>query len=68
MDVSQAQQAKQLRDVNTKQRKLVVDLSLDKEPLQSVIRYRTRKELATAMRAKTNVHRPSGDLYEDSKN
>jgi hypothetical protein len=53
MDVSQAQEAKQLRDVNTKQRKLVADLSLDKEPLQSVIRYRTRKEFATAMRAKT---------------
>ena len=38
MDVSQAQEAKQLRDENTKLRKLVVDLSLDKEALQSVIR------------------------------
>jgi putative transposase len=31
MDVSQAHEAKQLRDENTKLRKLVVDLSLDKE-------------------------------------
>jgi putative transposase len=38
MDVSQAQEAKQLRDENTKLRKLVADLSLDKEALQSVIR------------------------------
>lgn len=40
MDVSQAQEAKQLRDENTKLRKLVADLSLDKEALQSVIRKR----------------------------
>ena len=38
MEVSQAQEAKQLRDENTKLRKLVADLSLDKEALQSVIR------------------------------
>jgi len=38
MDVSQAQEAKQLRDENMKLRKLVADLSLDKEALQSVIR------------------------------
>jgi len=38
MDVSQAQKAKQLRDENTRLRKLVADLSLDKEALQSVIR------------------------------
>ena len=31
MDVSEAQEAKQLRDENTKLRKLVADLSLDKE-------------------------------------
>jgi putative transposase len=37
MDVSQAQEAKQLRDENRKLRKLVADLSLDKEALQSVI-------------------------------
>jgi putative transposase len=36
--MSQAQEAKQLRDENTKLRKLVADLSLDKEALQSVIR------------------------------
>ena len=38
MSVSEAQEAKQLRDENTKLRKLVADLSLDKEALQSVIR------------------------------
>ncbi len=38
MDVSHAQEAKQLRDENTKLRKPVADLSLDKEALQSVIR------------------------------
>ena len=38
MDVSQAQEAKQLRDENTRLRKLVADLSLDKEMLQAVIR------------------------------
>ena len=38
MDESQAQEAKQLRDENTRLRKLVADLSLDKETLQSVIR------------------------------
>jgi putative transposase len=38
MDVSEAQEAKQLRDENTRLRKLVADLSLDKEALQTVIR------------------------------
>jgi putative transposase len=38
MDASQAQEAKQLRDENTRLGKLVADLSLDKEALQSVIR------------------------------
>lgn len=37
MSVSEAQEAKRLRDENTKLRKLVADLSLDKEALQSVI-------------------------------
>jgi len=38
MEVSQAQEVKQLREENTRLRKLVADLSLDKEALQSVIR------------------------------
>jgi putative transposase len=38
MEVSEAQEAKQLRDENTRLRKLVADLSLDKDVLQSVIR------------------------------
>jgi putative transposase len=38
MEVSEAQEAKQLRDENTRLRKLVADLSLDQETLQSVIR------------------------------
>ena len=37
MDVNQAREA-QLRDENTKLQKLVADLSLDKEALQSAIR------------------------------
>jgi len=38
MDVSQAQEARQLRNENMRLRKSVADLSLDKEALQSVIR------------------------------
>jgi putative transposase len=38
MDATQAQEAKQLRDENSRLRKLVADLSLDEEALQSVIR------------------------------
>ena len=34
MDVNAAQEAKQLRDENTRLKKLVVDLSLDKEMLR----------------------------------
>ena len=37
MDVSQAQEVKQLRDENNRLRKLVADLSLDKDALQWVI-------------------------------
>ena len=37
MDVSQAQEAKLLRDETTRLRKLVADLSLDKDMLQAVI-------------------------------
>ena len=37
MDVNEAQEAKQLRDENTKLKKRVVDLSLDKEMLKAVI-------------------------------
>ncbi len=38
MDASQAQEVKQLRDENMRLKKLVADLALDKEALQSVIR------------------------------
>ncbi len=38
MNVSEAQEAKQLRDENGRLKKLVADLSLDKDALQSVIR------------------------------
>ena len=38
MDVNEAQEAKQLRDENARLKKLVADLSLDKDMLQSVIR------------------------------
>ena len=38
MDVSEAQEVKQLRDENGRLKKRVADLSLDKDTLQSVIR------------------------------
>ena len=38
MEVSEAQETKQLRDENARLKKLVADLSLDKDALQSVIR------------------------------
>jgi putative transposase len=38
MDVSEVQEVKQLRDENARLKKLVADLSLDKDMLQSVIR------------------------------
>jgi len=38
MDVSEAQEVKQRREENTRLKKLVADLSLDKDMLQSVIR------------------------------
>ncbi len=38
MSVSEAQEMKQLREENARLKKLVADLSLDKDMLQSVIR------------------------------
>jgi putative transposase len=38
LDASEAQEMKQLRDENARLKKLVADLSLDKDMLQSVIR------------------------------
>ena len=38
MSVSEAQEARQLRDENARLKKLVAELSLDKDALQSVIR------------------------------
>jgi putative transposase len=38
MDVSEAQEVKQLRDENSRLKRLVADLTLDKDMLQSVIR------------------------------
>lgn len=37
MDVSEAQEAKQLREENARLKRLVADLSLDKDALQSLI-------------------------------
>lgn len=41
MDVSEAQEVKQLREENSRLKKLVADLSLDKDMLPSVIRKNT---------------------------
>ena len=38
MNVSEAQEVKQLRDENARLKKVVADLSLDKDMLQSLIR------------------------------
>jgi putative transposase len=38
LEVNEAQELKQLREENTRLKKLVADLSLDKDMLQSVIR------------------------------
>jgi putative transposase len=38
MEVSEAQEVKQLREENARLKKLVAELSLDKDALQSVIR------------------------------
>jgi putative transposase len=38
LDVSEAQEVKQLREENARLKKLVADLSLDKDMLQSVLR------------------------------
>ncbi len=38
MNVSEAQEARQLREENARLKRLVADLSLDKDALQSVIR------------------------------
>ena len=38
LEVSEAQELKQLREENARLKKLVADLSLDKDMLQSVIR------------------------------
>lgn len=38
MEVSEAQEVKQLREENARLKRLVADLSLDKDALQSVIR------------------------------
>jgi putative transposase len=38
MDLAEAQELKQLRDENTRLKKLVADLSLDKDALQFVIK------------------------------
>ena len=38
MDVSEAEEVKHLRDENARLKKLVADLSLDKDMLQSVLR------------------------------
>jgi putative transposase len=64
MDVSQAQEAKQLRDENTKPRKLVADLSPDKEALQSVIRKKLELVALKPLSSKCAGSMPSAALQE----
>ena len=56
LDVSEAKRLKQLEDENAKLRKLVADLSLDREMLQDVIRRKLRpgrkRKLATTTAAR----------------
>ncbi len=47
MDVSEAQEVKQLREENARLKRLVAELSLDKDALQSVIRKTTWASRAT---------------------
>jgi putative transposase len=48
MEVSEAREAKQLRDENARLQKLVAELSLDKDALQSVIRKSRARPRASA--------------------
>ncbi len=66
MDVSQAQEAKELRDENTRLRKLMADLSPDKEALQSVIRKNGQLvalKAAVEQTKRSIVHRQNSKRY-----
>ncbi len=53
MDVSEAEKAKHLRDENARLKKLVADLSLDKNMLQSVIK---KPPSARSTKGRTEAH------------
>jgi putative transposase len=53
MDVNEVQEVKQVREENARLKKLLADLSLDKEPVQSVIRknvWSSRRRLQVLLR------------------
>jgi putative transposase len=58
MDVSEAQEVKQLREENARLKKLVADLSLDKDMLESVI----RKKLPGLVERRAEVRRLIGEF------
>ena len=64
MDVSEAQEASGMRDENARLRKLVADLSLDKEALQSVIEKtagaRSDEGICRAHPPEVRLHRAPG--------
>src|SRR6267378_1575863 len=56
MDVSEAQEVKQLREENARLMKQVADLSLDKDMLQSVI----RRHALGSLERRAEARRPAG--------
>src|SRR6266849_10346383 len=63
MDVSEAQEVKQLREENARLKKLVADLSLDKDMLQSVI----RKKLLGLVARRAEVRRLIGEFHTSER-
>jgi putative transposase len=65
MDVSQAQEARQLREENAQLKKLVADLSLNKDALQSVIRKTVWS--AARLQPKDSMIERSAQMYPASE-
>src|SRR6266849_9676706 len=63
MEVSEAQEVKQLREENSRLKKLVADLSLDKDMLQSVI----RKNSLGLVARRAEVRRLIGEFHTSER-